>query len=165
METTTVTHPFAPIYNSSSQILILGSIPSVRSRENNFFYGHPQNRFWKVLSALLNCETPETVEQKTQMLLDNHIAIWDTVAKCDISGSSDASIKNVVPTDISPIISGANIRAVFTNGATSQKYFNRFQAKALNIQAIVLPSTSPANASKNLEKLIEAWKVILEYLD
>ena len=121
-----IKHPFEPLYDSNSKILILGSFPSVKSREQNFFYGHPQNRFWRVISAVLGEECPKTVEQKREMLLKHGVALWDSIASCDIVGSSDSSIKNVVPNDIGIILKSADIRAIFTNGKTSDKYYNMY---------------------------------------
>ena len=152
-----IIHPFPPLYDASSQILILGSLPSVKSREQMFFYGHPQNRFWKVISAVLKEEVPVTIVEKKQMLLKHHIALWDTIYSCDIIGSSDSSIKNVVPTDLKKIIEESCITRVFCNGKTSGKYYGKYQQKVLGVKAQVLPSTSPANAAFSLEKLIMIW--------
>lgn len=156
-EYTHIIHPFPPLYDASSQILILGSLPSVKSREQMFFYGHPQNRFWKVIAAVLNEEVPVTIEEKKQMLLKHHIALWDTIYSCDIIGSSDSSIKNVIPTDLKRIIGESCITRVFCNGKTSGKYYEKYQEKVLGVKAQVLPSTSPANAAFSLEKLIQIW--------
>lgn len=155
-----LTHPISPLYNENSKILILGSFPSVKSREQMFFYGHPQNRFWKVTSAVMDCPVPQTVEEKKSFLLSNNIAVWDVIASCEITGSSDSSIKNVTVNDFSPIFDTANIQKIFTNGKTSEKYFNKYLKPILNRDSICLPSTSPANAAWSLERLIEAWKVI-----
>lgn len=153
-----IVHPFAPLYDSNSEILILGSLPSVKSREQRFFYGHPQNRFWKVMSSIISEPVPVTIEEKKEMLHDHHIALWDAIYSCDIIGSSDSSIRNVVPTDLKEIIEGSNVHRIFCNGAVSGKYYARYQQKQLGIEAIVLPSTSPANASYTVEKLISVWK-------
>ena len=155
----TITHPFPPVFDADSRVLILGSFPSVKSREQRFFYGHPQNRFWKVLAAIFNCAVPQTVEEKKQMLLANGIALWDVIARCEIAGSSDASIKNAVPNDLSPIFAAADIRAVYCNGATSYHLYQKYILPITGREAIKLPSTSPANAAWTLEKLIEAWSV------
>ncbi len=160
-----IVHPFGPLFDRDSRILILGSLPSVKSREQNFFYGHPQNRFWPLLAALCGEAAPSTVEQKRMLALRHHIALWDTIYSCDIVGSSDSSIRNVVPTDLRPILEHSRIRRIFCNGATSGRYFKQYQSKTLGIEATVLPSTSPANAAWTMEKLQNAWRVILEETD
>lgn len=156
-----IVHPIPPEFDENSKILILGSFPSVKSRENNFFYGHPQNRFWKVISGVLERSVPGTVEEKRELLLSSGIALWDVIASCDIEGSSDSSIKNVIPNDISKIIEKADIQKIFVNGKTSEKYYKKYIEKNINIQAECLPSTSPANAVWSLDRLIESWNVIL----
>lgn len=161
MEYTHIIHPFEPVYNSESQILILGSLPSVKSRENQFYYGHPQNRFWKVIANILNVPVPETIEEKKSLLLENNIALWDVIYECDIAGSSDSSIKNVVPCDIASIINKAKIKKVFCNGQTAGKLYKKFIFPQTKFEAEILPSTSPANAVWTLEKLVENWKKIL----
>ena len=158
-----IVHPFPPLYDKSSTILILGSLPSVKSREQLFFYGHPQNRFWKVMAALTDENVPMTIDEKKELLHKHHIALWDTIYSCDIVGSSDSSIKNVVPTDIEPIINNSKITKIFCNGNTSGKYYKKYQQNNIGIEAVVLPSTSPANAAFSLEKLLEVWqKLIVE---
>lgn len=164
MEYTHIVHPFGPLYNDGSRILILGSLPSVKSREKQFFYGHPQNRFWPMLAQILGEPRPETIEEKRAMALKHHIAMWDTIYSCDIKGSSDSSIKNVVPTDLKQIVEASQIQAVFCNGKTSGKYFGRYQGKELEVSSFIMPSTSPANAAWTMDKLISEWKMILEYL-
>lgn len=159
---THIIHPFPPLYDSESEILILGSFPSVKSREQKFFYGHKQNRFWKVMAAVLETAVPETIEEKKKMLYRHHIALWDSIYSCDIIGSSDSSIKNVVPTDLGQIITGSKIRKIFCNGAASGICFKKYQEKELQITADILPSTSPANAAYSLEKLISIWRKIKE---
>ena len=161
-EYTHIVHPFGPLYDADATILILGSLPSVKSREQQFFYGHPQNRFWPILAALFGEEAPRSVEEKRALALRHHVALWDTIYSCDIVGSSDSSIRNVVPTDLRPILSGSKVRRIFCNGRTSVLYFQKYQAKTLGREALVLPSTSPANAAWTMEKLLEAWRVILE---
>lgn len=153
-------HPFPPLYNKDSKILILGSFPSVKSREEMFFYGHPQNRFWKVLSAVFKCDKPETVEEKKRFLLENGIALWDVIASCEITGSSDSSIKNVKVNDLSKILREADIRQIFVNGKTAEKYFKKYIKAQINRDAVCLPSTSPANAAWSPDGLIEKWKVL-----
>ena len=155
----TITHPFPPVFDADSRVLILGSFPSVKSREQRFFYGHPQNRFWRVLAAIFDCAVPQTVEEKKQMLLANGVALWDVIARCEITGSSDASIKNAVPNDLSQIFAAADIRAVYCNGATSYNLYQKYVLPVTGREAIKLPSTSPANAAWTLERLIDAWSV------
>ena len=159
---THIVHPFGPLWDADSRILILGSLPSVKSREQNFFYGHPQNRFWPLLAALFGEPAPGSVAEKRALALHRGVALWDTIYSCDIRGSSDASIRSVVPTDLRPILAGADIRAVYCNGATSGRYFAKYHAPTLGRTATVLPSTSPANAAWTLPRLLEAWSVILE---
>lgn len=153
-------HPFPPLYDGDSQILILGSFPSVKSREQNFFYGHPQNRFWKVTAAVFDLPVPNTIEEKKRFLHQNHIALWDVIGSCDITGSSDSSIKNVCANDLSDILSGSHISRIFVNGKAAEKYYKRYTRSATGMDAFCLPSTSPANAAWSLEKLIGAWSVI-----
>lgn len=155
-----IVHPISPLYDKNSKILILGSFPSQKSREQMFFYGHPQNRFWKVLAAIFESEAPKTVEEKRKFILTNRLALWDVIASCDIIGSSDSSIKNVVPNDLSKILSVANIKQIFVNGKTAEKYYNKYIAKQIEQEAICLPSTSPANAAWSFEMLVNAWKII-----
>ncbi len=154
-------HPFPPLFDENSKILILGSFPSVKSREQMFFYGHPQNRFWRVVAQVLKSEVPQTVEEKRAFLLRNGIALWDVIASCSITGSSDASIKNVVANDLTPILNGASIRQIFVNGKTAEKYYNKYTKPRTRRAAICLPSTSPANAAWTVERLAAAWSVIL----
>lgn len=157
-------HNIDPLYDQNSRILILGSFPSVKSRESGFFYGHPQNRFWRVVSALCGRPCPETTEQKKKLLLGSGIAVWDVIKNCDISGSSDSSIANAVPNDLSCILESAKIGAIFTNGGTSDRLYKKYCEPVTEIEAIRLPSTSPANAAYSLERLISEWKVIKEFL-
>ncbi len=155
-----VIHTIEPVYNSESRILILGSFPSVKSRETEFFYGHPRNRFWRVLADIFEEELPETVEEKKRFLLRNHIAVWDVIQECDIAGSSDSSIRNVIPTDLKRILHTAEIETIYVNGRTAETLFHRFQEQSTGRTAVVLPSTSPANAAWSPERLCEAWSVI-----
>lgn len=157
---THVIHKIPPVYNKNSQILILGSFPSVKSRERRFFYHHKQNRFWKVLSTIVNDVLPETIDEKKDFLLKNHIAVWDVIASCDIEGSSDSSIKNAVPNDFSFILKTAPIRQIYTNGGTAYKLYHKYCEKVTGFEAVKLPSTSPANASYSLERLIRQWNQI-----
>ena len=153
-------HPIPPVYDQNSRVLILGSFPSVQSRKEQFFYGHPQNRFWKVLAAIFEQELPQTVDDKKQFLLDVGVALWDVIASCDIEGSADSTIRNVVPNDVERILNTAAIEHIFVNGKTAEKYYNRFLRDRLGRQAVCLPSTSPANAAWNLERLVEQWQTI-----
>lgn len=157
-------HPFDPIYDENSRILILGTFPSVKSREVQFYYGHPRNRFWKTLAALLNAPIPTTVEEKIRFLKTHRIALWDTCAACDIDGSADATIRRTVPNDIRPILKTADIRAIFCGGKTAGGLYEKHIFPQTGIPAIVLPSTSPANAACTEEMLIHAWSAILSYL-
>lgn len=156
-----VEHPIRPVYNKNSRILILGSFPSVKSREANFFYGHPQNRFWKVLATVFETEVPVTVDEKREFLLAHGVAVWDVIKSCDIVGSSDSSIKNVVPNDLREILNNADIRQIFVNGKTAEQYYKKYIEKEIGRKATCLPSTSPANAAWNVEKLVVEWKQIL----
>ena len=162
MRETSVVHPIPPLYDGRSEILILGSFPSVKSREAQFFYGHPQNRFWKVIAAVCGEPVPETVPEKKALLLSHHIALWDVIHSCDIQGSSDASIKNVVPNDLDVILSAAPIRQIYVNGKTAEKYYRKYTQPVTGREAVCLSSTSPANAAFSVERLIDAWKIIRE---
>lgn len=153
-----ILHPFPPLYDKNSEMLILGSFPSVKSREQRFFYGHPQNRFWRVTAAVFGSEIPVTIAEKTEFLLSHHIALWDVIASCEIEGSADSSIKNVTANDLSPILNSANIRQIFVNGRTAEKYYNKYTLPVINRKAVCLPSTSPANAAWSVERLTEAWQ-------
>ncbi|MDO4521589.1 MAG: DNA-deoxyinosine glycosylase [Eubacteriales bacterium] len=157
-------HQFTPVYDKFSRVLILGTFPSVKSRETNFYYGHPQNRFWKLLAALTNSETPRTVEEKKNFLLKNHIAVWDVIAECDIIGSSDSSIRNVRANDLQQILCNAPIEGIFANGGKAYELYRRYSLPATQRECIKLPSTSPANAAFRLERLIQAWQPVRELL-
>lgn len=164
MEQENVTHPFLPLYGSESRILILGSLPSLKSREENFYYGNPMNRFWKVIAAIFNKNPPDSIEEKKTLILENHLALWDAIYRCDITGSRDQSIRNAEPTNLFPVIKNSKIEHIFCNGKTAWNYYNTHQRKSLEIEAKCLPSTSPANASWTFEKLLEEWKIILDCL-
>ena len=159
-----IIHPFEALYNENSKVLILGSFPSVKSREVSFFYGHPRNRFWKVIPALFGEEEPLTIEKKKELILRRNLALWDSIHSCEITGSSDSSVRNVVPNDISKIIGNSKVSKVFCNGALSHKMYMKYIFPDTKIEAVKLPSTSPANAAYSLDKLIEEWKIIQEYL-
>lgn len=157
-----VTHTFEPIFNKESRILILGSFPSVKSRENNFYYGHPQNRFWKVLAQIFEKEVPQTIEEKKMFLLEHQIAVWDVIESCTIIGSSDSSIKDVVVNDFSIILENSKIETIYVNGGKAYELYHKYAERQTGIPAIKLPSTSPANAAWNVERLCEVWKAILD---
>ena len=159
-----VKHTFEPVYDENSKILILGSLPSVKSREQGFYYGHPQNRFWKVVAGLLKWEEPVTIEEKKKMLLENNIAIWDVLESCDIIGSSDSSIKNPVAADIPGLLKKTKIEKIYVNGTTAGKYYKKYVLPFTGIEAVILQSTSPLNCRYNLEKMMENWEKILVYL-
>ncbi len=158
------THEFEPVYDGRSKVLILGSFPSPKSRQQQFYYGHPQNRFWKVLAAVTETEIPEDIPGRRAFLLAHHIALWDVIEACDIEGASDASIRNVQPTDLPRILEAADIARIYVNGQTAGKMFARYQTPVTGRSCTVLPSTSPANAAWRLPALIEAWSVMKQDL-
>ena len=157
-------HTIGSLYNENSKILILGSFPSVKSREQGFFYGHPQNRFWKVLSTVLNQPLSTSIDEKKEFILNNKIALWDVIASCEIKGSSDSSIKNVVPNNINEILNNSKVKTIFTNGKLAFNLYNKYIFEKTNIAAISLPSTSPANAAFSLDRLCDEWKIISKHL-
>ena len=156
-----IEHPIEPVFDQNSRILILGSFPSVKSREVKFFYGHPKNRFWKVIAAVYGEKAPDSIEEKKSFLLRNHIAVWDVIKSCDIEGSADSSIKNVVPNDLNRILNQAEIEHIFLNGKKAEQLYKKYMEKETNRKAECLPSTSPANAAWSFERLVEEWKRIL----
>ena len=153
-----IIHPIPPYYDKESSILILGSFPSVKSREQQFFYGHPQNRFWKVIAHVFDDALPDTIDEKKTFLKRHHIALWDVIGACDIKGSSDSSIENATPNDLSGILDTARIDGIFVNGKTAEKYYIKYTERETGIKAVCLPSTSPANAAWNIEKLVDTWR-------
>ena len=153
-------HPFPPVVDENCRILILGSFPSVKSREQSFFYGHPQNRFWKLISMLFDEEIPQSIDEKKQLILKHNLALWDVIHSCTITGSSDSSIKDVVPNDLSVILQNSRVDRIFANGALSHKMYMKYIFPQTGIEAVKLPSTSPANAAFSLERLAESWKII-----
>lgn len=157
-----IEHPIAPVYNRESRILILGSFPSVKSRENHFFYGHPQNRFWKVLALIFEAEVPQTIPEKKAFLLCHKVAVWDVIASCEIEGSSDSSIRNVVTNDLRDILDTAEIKQIYVNGKKAEQLYRKYIEPKTGRTAICLPSTSPANAAWSVKRLVEAWSVIKE---
>ena len=162
VEFESVLHTIPPVFDENSEILILGSFPSVKSRENNFFYGHPQNRFWKLLAMIFNEEVPQSVESKKDFLIKHKIALWDVIHSCDITGSSDNTIRNVVANDISLILDNSRVKKIFTNGAIAEKLYKKYIYPHSGLLSQKLPSTSPANASFSLERLVEEWGIIKE---
>lgn len=156
-----LSHPIAPVYDGRSRILILGSFPSVRSRETGFFYGHPQNRFWKLLAFLFRQSVPVSIAEKRAFLLSNRVALWDVIASCEIEGSSDASISAVTANDLSPLLQAAPVEKIFTNGKTADSLYTKYILPQTQRQTVCLPSTSPANAAWTFDRLCTAWQVIL----
>lgn len=154
---TSMNHPFEPVYDENSTILILGTFPSVKSRETNFYYGNPQNRFWKVISRLTEEEIPASVEEKKRILLKHHIAIWDVAESCDITGSSDSSIEHVVPNDLARIIDLSKIERIYANGNKAFELYRKYCQDGIGKEIISLPSTSPANAAYTIERLLDTW--------
>ena len=161
---THVSHDFEPVFDENSKVLILGTFPSVKSRENQFYYGHPQNRFWKVIAGLTESEVPQTIEEKKKLLLEHGIAIWDVIESCDIIGSSDSSIKNVVPADIERVVANSKIQNIYANGGTAKKLYEKYSQKKTGREIIGLPSTSPANAAYSMERLLECWQEVKRVL-
>ena len=161
---THVSHDFEPVFDENSKVLILGTFPSVKSRENQFYYGHPQNRFWKVIAGLTESEVPQTIEEKKKLLLEHGIAIWDVIESCDIIGSSDSSIKNVVPADIERVVANSKTQNIYANGGTAKKLYEKYSQKRTGREIIGLPSTSPANAAYSLERLLECWQEVKKVL-
>ena len=155
-------HLIPPVYDQNCRTLILGSFPSVASRRTMFFYGHPQNRFWRVLAAVFGADIPETREEKISLLLSRSIALWDVIESCDITGSSDSSIRNIIPNDIAGLAAKAPITRIFTNGTAAHKLYQKYCAVTVGIPDNPLPSTSPANAACSLLQLIDSWKIIAE---
>ena len=161
----TIEHNFEPVFDAQSEILILGSLPSVKSRENHFYYGHPQNRFWKLVAALCQEDIPQTIEEKKNLLYHHKIALWDVIARCDIIGSSDSSIKNVIPNDMKQILDHAPIRQIYANGGKAYELYMRYCYPDCQRDIIKLPSTSPANAAFSMERLLEAWEDAVDNLE
>ena len=156
-----VAHPFDPVVSPESRVLILGSFPSVKSREQGFYYGHPQNRFWRVLAEVFHEPLPLTIPAKRDMVLRHGLALWDVIASCEITGSSDASVKNAVPVEIGRVTEVAAIQSVICNGALSGKLYAKYLQPLTGMEALVLPSTSPANAAWTLPRLVAAWGAAL----
>lgn len=153
-------HTFDPVYGADSRILILGSFPSERSRAEGFYYGHPSNRFWTVLAGVLERPKPVTIEEKKSMLLEAGIALWDVIERCDITGSSDSSIRDVVPNDIAGLLLKCDISRIYANGGTACRLYRKYVLPETGIDIEPLPSTSPANAAYSVQRLMEAWSRI-----
>lgn len=151
-------HPIQPLYSSDSEVLILGSFPSVKSREQGFFYGHPQNRFWKVIAGVCNSDVPQSIEEKKALIINHNLALWDVIHSCEIVGSADSTIKNVTPNDIKAILDNSKIARIFVNGKKAESLYKKYIEKEVGIKAVCLPSTSPANASWSLDRLTAYWK-------
>ena len=164
MEAGLVTHEFDAFFDKDSRVLILGTIPSPKSREQGFYYGHPQNRFWKVLADVLGEEFPQTVEERKRFLKRNHIALWDVLESCEIRGASDVSIRNAWPNDMNRILQAADIRAIFATGAKAAQLYKKLCFPECGVEAVRLPSTSPANCGCSYEKLREAYSQICDYV-
>lgn len=164
MEKQQMTHTFEPVCDEKSKVLILGTFPSVKSREQKFYYGHPQNRFWKLLAALTGEEVPGTISDKKEFLLRNGIAVWDVVHSCTIEGSSDSTIRDVVPNDISGILERTQIRDIFANGGKAYSLYEKYIYPLTGVKAVKLPSTSPANAAFSLERLEGEWEIVKKSL-
>lgn len=156
----TVVHGLPPVYDGNSEILILGSFPSVKSREAQFYYENPQNRFWRVVASVFEQDMPRTTEEKRAFLLKNRIALWDVIASCEIEGSSDQKIRNAVVNDLSPLLNTADIKRIFVNGRKAEQYFRRLVSPKIGRNAVYLPSTSPANAAMKWEQLVQKWRAI-----
>ena len=165
MQEERIIHPIPPLFDKDSRILILGSFPSIKSREAMFFYGHPQNRFWGLLARLFGEEVPVTVEDKKSLVKRHHVALWDSIHSCTITGSSDSSIRGVVPNDLSVILDNSRVERIFCNGALSYKMYMKYIYPTTGIKAIKLPSTSPANAAFGMERLEKEWQIIVDALN
>lgn len=153
-----ITHPFEPIFAKTSRILILGSFPSAKSRQQNFYYGHPQNRFWKIIAKIFNEKMPELIKEKTDLIINNNLAIWDVIKSCDIKGSADNSIKNAEIFDMNELIRKTNIRKVIFNGKKAAEEYFKYNEIIEGIEYVTLPSTSPANAVYTFDKLYNIWE-------
>ncbi len=162
MEYTHVTHGFPPLFDAESRTLILGSMPSPKSREQAFYYGHPQNRFWRVLAAVFGAPEPKSIEEKRALALSNRLALWDSLIECDIRGASDTSIKNPVASDIPWLLERTKITRVYTTGAAADRYYRLYNLLRTGIESVRLPSTSPANCAVSFESLVESYSVLKE---
>lgn len=163
MERKTQSHTFPPFYREDSRVLIMGSFPSVKSRELGFYYGHPRNRFWKVLATVFQDQEPISIPEKELFLECHQIALWDVIASCDIAGSSDSSIRDVIPNDLTQVLPQTKIRRILTNGGTADQLYRKYLEQQSGIKAIQLPSTSPANAAWTIDKLVEKWSMPIHF--
>ncbi len=161
-ERESLTHPYGPVFDRHSRVLVLGTFPSVKSRETGFYYGHPRNRFWQVIAGITGKPVPQTIPQKKQLLLEERIALWDVAASCDIIGSSDATITNAAPNDIGMILSACAIEGIYANGATAKRLYDALQREKCGREIVALPSTSPANAAWSLPLLVAKWKILMK---
>lgn len=161
----TVFHELPPVFDGESRVLVLGTIPSPKSREQGFYYGHPRNRFWKMMALVFEEPMPETVKERRAMALRNHVALWDVLASCSIKGAEDASIRDAVPNDIRLILSQADIRAVFTTGTKAAALYRKYCEPVCGVPCISLPSTSPANCRMKDEELLEHYQKLREYTE
>ncbi|MBR2522790.1 MAG: DNA-deoxyinosine glycosylase [Coriobacteriales bacterium] len=159
-----VEHPLQPKFDSNSRVLILGTMPSPKSREIGFYYGHPQNRFWRILAELFDEPLPSNNKERTDFVLVHRIALWDVLASCEIEGASDSSIRNAVPNDLARVLEHAPVRAIFTTGGKAKELFDRHLRESAAMDAIALPSTSAANARMRLPQLVDAYRILLDYL-
>lgn len=157
-----VAHPFPPVVDAACRVLVLGSFPSVKSREEGFFYGHPRNRFWPLVAALFGEPAPQSIPEKRALLLRHHIALWDVIARCDITGSADSSIRDAVPVDIGQITQVCRLTQVYCNGALSGRLYGKYLQPRLGLPGQTLPSTSPANAAWSFARLLDAWQPLRE---
>ncbi len=153
-------HTFEPVFDGDSGILILGSFPSVKSRETGFYYGHPQNRFWRVIAELFGSPVPRSIDEKRELILKNHLALWDVIQSCEITGSSDSSITGVIPNDLDSVLRHSRIARIVTNGNTAYRLYMKYQREKTGIVPVKLPSTSPANAAWSLKALLDEWRII-----
>ena len=160
-----IIHPLKPVFDADSRVLILGTMPSPRSREVGFYYGHPQNRFWKVMAQLFNEALPTDTEERTAFLKRHHIALWDVLQQCEITGAQDSSIRNPVANDLSQILDHAPIRAIFATGKTAGKWYTKLIQPQTGIPITILPSTSPANCAVSMEGLLQEYGIIRKYLE
>lgn len=160
-----VSHPIPPLFNEESRVLVLGSFPSVKSREGRFFYHHPQNRFWRVISSVFEEPVPVTIEEKRELLLRCKVAVWDVIQSCEITGSSDSSIRNVIPNDLGKVLNHSKIQRIFANGSTSYQLYMKYIHPVTGMEIFKLPSTSPANAAYSLERLLKEWSILKSYTE
>ena len=162
-----IIHPWPPLYDERSKILILGTIPSPKSREFGFYYGHPQNIFWKTLAEVLNKPAPgQSVDERRDFALLNRIALWDVLYSCEINGASDLSIRNPVPNQFAPLLSKIKPAAIFTTGKKATELFNKLCAEEAGMTAVYLPSTSPANRAAQVSgEFMARWRLVAEALN